>query len=150
MRITRNQEIDVVNMSIQCHGCGGWGRYKSKCPTAWAMMQEQFRTGSAGFGKGGKSFGKGSGGLGKGGKGGKGKGGFNHRCFKCGETRHRKQDCAKVGSIDEEIRPKRRRHITSSQHGILATWKPMTDGRCPDNTENRSDRGSCFARRKIH
>ena len=20
-----DQEIDVVNMSIQCHGCGGWG-----------------------------------------------------------------------------------------------------------------------------
>ena len=31
-----DQEIDVVNMSIQRHGCGGWGvHYKSKCPTAW-------------------------------------------------------------------------------------------------------------------
>ena len=35
-----DHEIDVVNMSIQCHGCGGWRHYKSKCPTAWAVMQE--------------------------------------------------------------------------------------------------------------
>ena len=27
-----DHEIDVVNMSIQCHGCGGWEHYKSKCP----------------------------------------------------------------------------------------------------------------------
>ena len=24
-----DHEIDVVNMSIQCHGCGGWVHYKS-------------------------------------------------------------------------------------------------------------------------
>ena len=111
------QEIDVVNMSIQCHGCGGWGHYKSKCPTAWAVLHDQqqaggtggykgFGAGSKGLGKGGKGSGKGAGepwagkGLGKGGKG--GKGAFLGNCFKCGETGHRKQDCTKVGAVDEE------------------------------------------------
>ena len=108
-----DQEIDVVNMSIQCHGCGGWGHYKSKCPTAWAVMQEQQHTkgaGGKGPGKGGKSSGKGPSGPWarsgpKGGKGGKslgGKGGFLGKCFKCGETGHRQQDCTKVGAIHEE------------------------------------------------
>ena len=94
-----------MNMSIQCHGCGGWGHYKSKCPTAWAVMQEQSQTGNVGnkgLGKGGKSLGKGVRGCWKGGKGGKGKGGIAGRCFKSGETGHRKQDCTKVGAIDDE------------------------------------------------
>ena len=53
------QEIDVVNMSIQCHGCGGWRHYNSKCPTAWSMVQDQSQTGNMeykGFGKGWKKF----------------------------------------------------------------------------------------------
>ena len=41
-------EIDVVNMSMQCHGCGGWEHHKSQCPTAWAGMQEQHQVGSNG------------------------------------------------------------------------------------------------------
>ena len=101
-----DQEIDVINMSIQCHGCGGWGHYKSKCPTAWAVMQEQHQVVSNGINsplKGGKNSAKGIGGFGKGGKGGKGKGVFPGKCFKCGEVGHRKQDCTKVGAIDDDI-----------------------------------------------
>ena len=101
-----DQKIDVVNMSIQCHGCGGWEHYKSKCPTAWAVMQEQHQVGSNGSkgpGKGGKNSAKGIGGFGKGGKGGKGKGVFPGKCFKRGEVGHRKQDCTKVGAIDDDI-----------------------------------------------
>ena len=26
-------EVDAVGMHVQCHNCGGWGHYKSKCPT---------------------------------------------------------------------------------------------------------------------
>jgi hypothetical protein len=29
-----SQEVDAVNMNIQCHSCGGWGHFKSECPTA--------------------------------------------------------------------------------------------------------------------
>ena len=65
-----DQEIHVVNMSIQCHGCGGWKHYKSKCPTAWAVMQEQRRAGSKVPGKKARAqSAKGIGGFGKGGKG---------------------------------------------------------------------------------
>ena len=84
-----DQEIDVVNMSIQCYGCGGWGHFKSKCPTSWAVMQEQHQAGSngsKGLGKGGKSSAKGIGGFGKGGKG---KGALLGRCLKCGDAGHR-------------------------------------------------------------
>ena len=79
-----DHEIDVVIMSIQCHGCGGWRHYKSECPTAWAVMQEQHQVGnngSKGPGKGGKNSAKGIGGFGKGGKGCKGKGVFPGKCF---------------------------------------------------------------------
>ena len=100
-----DHEIDVVNMSIQCHGCGGWGHYKSKCPTALVVMQEQHQVGnngSKGLGKGGKNSAKGIGGFGKGCKGGKGV--FPGRCFKCGEAGHRKRDiafgCADTGNVD--------------------------------------------------
>ena len=48
-----DQEIDVVNMSIQCHGCGAWEHYKFKCPTAGAVMTssvwEQWEQGSGGM-----------------------------------------------------------------------------------------------------
>ena len=79
-----DQEIDVVNMSIQCHGCGGWEHCKSKCPTAWAVMQEQHQVGSNGSkgpGKGCKNSAKGLVVLGNGGNGGKGKGVFPGKCF---------------------------------------------------------------------
>ena len=36
------------------------------------------------------------------GKGDYGKGSFSGKCFKCGETGHRKQDCTKVGAVDGE------------------------------------------------
>ena len=48
------------------------GIYKSKCPTAWAVMQEQHQVGSNGSKrpvKGGKHLAKGIGGFGKGGEG---------------------------------------------------------------------------------
>ena len=89
-----DHEIDVVNMSIQCHGCGGRGHYKSNCPTAWAVVQEQHQVGN----NGSKNSAKGIGGFGKGGKG---EGVFPCKCFKC-EAGHRKQDCTKVGTIDDD------------------------------------------------
>ena len=79
-----DHEIDVVNMSIQCHGCGGWMHYKSKCPTAWEVMQEQHRVGnngSKGPKNGGKNSAKGIGGFGKDCKDGKGKDVFSRQVF---------------------------------------------------------------------
>ena len=56
---------------------------------------EQWEQGS---GERRQELGKGIGGFGKGGKG-----VFLGKCFKCGEVGHRKQDCTKVGAIDEDI-----------------------------------------------
>ena len=84
-------------------------------------MQEQRRAGSSGRkgpGKGGKSSAKGIGGFGKGGKG---KGVFLGRCFKCGEAGHRKQDCTKVGAVDDDI--------PISDAPTSATWTWMVFGR---------------------
>ena len=113
--------------------------YKSKCPTAWAVMQEQHQVGSNGNngsngskvrGKGGKNSAKGLGGFGKGGKGGKGKGVFPGKCFKCGEVGHRKQDCTKVGAIDDDIPlSDAPTYITSSLCETLVTSTFMAGGR---------------------
>lgn len=85
-------EVDAVGMHVQCHNCGGWGHYKSKCPTVPPRAK--------GGGKGGQWGAKGAAkGAGKG--QGKGKG-FAGKCFRCGETGHRKNECTKVAAIEEQ------------------------------------------------
>ena len=128
-----DQEIDVVNMSIQCHGCGGWEQYKSKCPTAWAVMQQPHQVGSNGSkgpGKGGKNSAKGIGGFGKGGKGSKGKGVFPSKCLKNVATWDiASRTVPRLAPLTTTSRFRMHRRITWSLCGTSVTWTWMAVGR---------------------
>ena len=95
-----DHEIDVINMSIHFHGCGGWGAPSQSARPRWLWWRSNIRQGARVLEKETRVRAKESAGSATGGKG---KRGFLGMCFKCGEAGHRKQDCTKVGAIDDVV-----------------------------------------------
>ena len=127
-----DQEIDVVNMSIQCHGCGGWEHYKSKCPTAWAVMQEQHQVGSNGSkgpGKEARTRPRESVGSARAAKAAKAKASFLASVLNVAKRDIASRTVPRLSPLTTTSRFRMHRRITSSLCGISVTWTWMAVGR---------------------